>query len=79
LQEKELIEQGLWEFYNKFVHPLIPIFIKTQIDGVKIDLDKREEAKQFIEKELAVTSKLLDEVVGYEVNVMSPKQLKELL
>jgi len=77
--EKEMREFGVYDFYYRVVHPLIDILGDMQVRGVKIDNEVREQA--YDECRLVVLKKEeeLRELVGREVNVMSPKQLKELL
>ena len=77
--EQELKEFGMWEFYNKYVHPLIPILTQLQIEGVKIDVPKLESAKTQLEGEALELQGKLNAAAGKDINVMSPKQLKEFL
>jgi len=77
--EKEMKEFGVFEFYNKFVHPLIPVLLKMQMRGVKINQGVREKAMKEYEDNTREMQKKLDGAVGYAVNVMSPKQLQTLL
>lgn len=77
--EEELKEFGVWDFYNKFVHPLIPILIKTQMRGVRVDEKARLKTLEEYEKECVELQEKLDKVIGRAVNVNSPKQLQQLL
>ena len=77
--EKEMEEFGVREFYYKLVHPLIDILGEMQLKGVRIDGGTRERAYEDVGKETVVLQGKLEEVVGESVNVMSSKQLKELL
>lgn len=77
--EKEMKEFGVYEFYYKLVHPLIDILIEMQMRGVKIDQEVRVKAWEDISKETNALQTKLGNVIGREINVMSPKQLKELL
>ncbi len=77
--EKEMEEFGVTAFYERYVHPLLPILMDMQIRGVKVDEKVREEAKVKLNIESVEMQSALDALVGHNVNVMSPKQLKELL
>jgi len=77
--EREMKEFGVYDFYYKLVHPLIPILMEMQIRGVRIDQAVRVQAKEMYEKETVELQSKLDQAIGKVINVMSPKQLKELL
>jgi len=77
--EKELKEFGVWDFYHRLVHPLIPILMEMQLRGVKIDIPEWKKFKAETITSLAELQAELCKLVGREVNVMSPKQLKKLL
>lgn len=77
--EREMKEFGVLDFYYKFVHPLIPILLETQMDGVKINHTIRQEAYDSYLRETEVLEEKLNGAIGRIVNVQSPKQLAELL
>ena len=77
--EKEMKEFGVYDFYYKLVHPLIPILMEMQMRGVKLDQSVRLKALAEYEGETRELEAKLEAAVGRVVNVMSPKQLKELL
>jgi len=77
--EKEMKEFGVFEFYHKFVHPLIPILLEMQIRGVKIDQSVRVDAYKWYEEETEKLQAKIDGAVGRPINVMSHNQLKQLL
>ena len=77
--EKEMKEFGVFDFYHKFVHPLIPILLEMQMRGVLLNQTTRVEAMEAYLKEAEEMQSKLDGAIGHVVNVMSPKQLKELL
>jgi len=76
--EKEMKEFGVYDFYYKLVHPLIPILTEMQIRGVKVDNLVRLQANEECLRKVAETQNRLNELVGRQVNVVSPKQLKQL-
>jgi DNA polymerase-1 len=77
--EKELEEFGVKDFYYKYVHPLIPILKEMQIRGIKIDLAVHSKALEEYTKAADELQLKLNERVGRELNVMSPKQMREFL
>ena len=77
--EQEMEEFGVKDFYYRLVHPLIPILMEMQLRGVRVDQRKRAELYHQLSERMEMMQKRLNEIVGREVNVMSPKQLKELL
>jgi len=77
--EKEMEEMGVTDFYHEFVHPLLPILLKVQMQGVKLDQGVRVKAELDYTKETALLQVKLDNVVGRAVNVNSNKQMRELL
>jgi len=77
--EREMGEFEVKEFYYRMVHPLIGIVQEMQERGVKIDRGVRDEMRKKVEREVESLQVKLDKAVGRHVNVMSPKQLKELL
>lgn len=79
VEEREMKEFGVWDFYHRLVHPLIPILLDMQMRGVKIDQPLREQAYKEYEADTVKLQALLDGAVGHVVNVMSPKQLQILL
>ncbi len=76
---EELEEMNLRSFYYKHVHPLIDILMQMQLKGVKINTALREEMVEEHTAKLALWEMKLDDLVGYEVNALSPKQLGVLL
>lgn len=77
--EREMKEFGVRDFYYKVVHPLIPILMEMQMRGVLIDQSVRLTALAEYEVETKELEGKLEAALGRVINVMSPKQLKELL
>ena len=77
--EQELKEFGTHKLYHEHVHPLIQPLLDMQIRGVKIDMKKKVLAAESTREEIATSQKRLNEAVGYELNVNSPKQMKAFL
>jgi len=77
--EKELEEFGMYDFYHRFLHHLIPILLNMQLRGVKVDTKKRALAAESLKKTMEDNQKKLNEAVGHELNVNSPKQMSDFL
>ena len=77
--EKELKEFGVHELYHEHIHPLTAVLLDMQIRGVKVDMKKRTLAAESTREDIEQSQKKLNEAVGYELNVNSPKQMKEFL
>lgn len=71
--EQELKEQRQEEFFFGFLMRMIPVLLKLELRGIKVDLGAREEVR----KELEEREKELEKLIP--VNVRSPKQMKEFL
>ncbi len=72
--EEELLILKMQDFFFGYVMKLMPILLKMQMRGMRVDSGKREE----IAKELRNRQEILEKEFG-EVNVRSPKQLAVLL
>ena len=76
---KEAEEFGTLRFYQTNSHQLIKPLIAMQRRGIKIDGARRKAIDEELEKEDKQMSERLQKVVGHELNVSSPKQMKEFL
>ncbi len=78
--EKKLTEAGrvndVWENIEK---PLVPVIVKMEERGVKIDRDALTKLQKKYQKEVQDAEKRIFEAAGKEFNVSSPKQLAEIL
>lgn len=76
---QEIKEDGLWQFYHDYIHGLIDPLLAMQKRGVGYDYLKRNSIKKRMQEEVAVLTKNLIASVGHELNINSPKQMKEWL
>lgn len=76
---RELNEFGTYQFYINHSHRLIKPLMEMQRRGIKIDLPKREAIRDNLERDLKEMQARLNEAVGHELNVLSPKQMKDFL
>jgi DNA polymerase I-like protein with 3'-5' exonuclease and polymerase domains len=76
-QEEEIERQKIRpiiEFERRVMRPII----KAQMRGIRVDLDKAEQAMVSLSKEITNQQSELNNLVGMEINVDSPKQVKTL-
>ena len=77
--EKELDEAGLKEMLIKHDLPLVPVLVRMQVNGIKLDADMlRAMAKELGEEIGRIEGEAYD-LVGHRFGLNSPKQLGELL
>jgi DNA polymerase-1 len=76
---KELTHFKLWDFYVSHYHPLSRALANIQRRGILLDKEARKTLKDTFEGELATARAKVNEIVGNEFNVNSPKQMKEFV
>lgn len=76
---REMQEFGVDTFYFTHVHPLLGIYIDVHERGVRIDLQRREQAAAELRAKLEQSTAQLEALVGHPLNVNSPKQMKQWL
>jgi DNA polymerase I-like protein with 3'-5' exonuclease and polymerase domains len=62
------------DFFFGYVMKLMPLLLKMEMRGMRVDLEKREEVR----RDLGVREKELEGALG-GINVRSSKQVQELL
>lgn len=77
--EGQLKEFGTHKFYHEHVHPLIQPLLDMQIRGVRVDMKKKTVAAEGTREDIKISQKKLDDAVGHDLNVNSPKQMKAFL
>jgi DNA polymerase-1 len=76
---KEMEEFGTLSFYEEHANQLIEPLMQMQRRGILIDLVKRERLDKELTLKIEELQTRLNKAVGKELNVNSPKQIKELL
>lgn len=76
---KKIEEDNLEKVYDEIELPLIPILYDIEMTGMKIDAETLKETSDFIKGELEKLSKRIYELGGREFNILSPKQVGEVL
>lgn len=69
----------LWQTYRNHVHPLAFALAAAQDRGVLIDKAARSELVTKFKKKVVDTQAKVNALIGRELNINSPKQVKELL
>ena len=77
LQDKMIKAQGI-ERIVTFERSRMPQFIKTEMAGIRVDLDEAERAADKLEPIIAKTQAKLDELAGGDFNCNSGPQVKKL-
>ncbi len=75
----ELKNEGLLETYHTKVLKIVKVLASIELNGVKVDLDVLSELSEDFTGELEGISRDIYESVGYEFNLNSPLQLREVL
>ena len=76
-QEKEIEKQGIQSIVAFERRVMVPI-IKAEMRGIRVDGGKAEKAILQLDKEISVQQKELNDVAGFDVNVNSPKHVREI-
>lgn len=76
-QEKEIERQGIRDICNFERRVFVPI-IKASMRGVRVDANVAEKAIDKLTVEIAQQQIELNSIVGVDLNVNSPKQVKEV-
>ncbi len=77
--KKELEQEGIDGLFKKIEIPLIKILADMEIEGIKIDTKFLKQLEKRFEKRLNELRIEIQELVGEEFNINSPKQLAEIL
>ena len=75
----EVERAGLVKLYEEMDLPLVPVLVRMEQAGVKIDTAALSQMSTELEREIAAKAKEIYEVAGMEFNVGSPKQLGDVL
>ena len=75
----EVEQAGLAKLYQEIDLPLVPVLMRMEQAGVKIDTGGLSTMSAELEKEIATKASEVYEAAGMEFNVGSPKQLGDVL
>jgi len=77
--KREIKEQGFSELSQKIEMPLIPVLMKMEHQGVKLDVDALNVFAIELREDILKTEQSIFSLAGMEFNISSPKQLGEVL
>jgi len=77
--QKELMEKGFKELSERIEMPLIPVLMKMEHYGVKLDVDALNVFAVELREDILETEQQIFSLAGMEFNISSPKQLGEVL
>lgn len=76
---RNLEKESLIDSFNDIEMPLVGVIVKMQLDGVSIDLELLKRMSTNLTSRIITISNALYELIGYEFNISSSKQLSEVL
>lgn len=76
---EEMREFGVVDFYYEHMHSLIQPLLDISSIGVRIDIEKKKKLILKMRNEVDELQKKLNGLVGHDINVNSPKQMKSWL
>ncbi len=77
--EPKLREAKLDELYWTIEAPLIPVLVRVEANGVKLDSELLAEMSKELQKDLDQLTKKIHDLAGHEFNINSPQQLGKVL
>lgn len=79
VQEEELRRQGLWKLFTEIEIPLIPVLVRMELAGIRIDVPFLQQMSKEFERRIQVLAQEIYRWVGYAFNLDSPRQLSDAL
>ncbi|MGA7291703.1 MAG: DNA polymerase I [Terriglobales bacterium] len=76
---KEVEDEGLTSIYEEIDAPLVPVLVRMEDAGVKIDLSALDQMSVKLQREATAKARDIYERCGVEFNISSPKQLGDVL
>ena len=76
---EEVRQAGLTKLYEEIDLPLVPVLVRMEQAGVKIDTAALARMSTELEREIGIKEKEIHEIAGTEFNVGSPRQLGDVL
>lgn len=76
---EELKAESLEDFFYGYVMPLFRTIWKMERFGIKVDTNVKEVMAQSAKEEISKLEQEINDLVGFDLNVNSPKQMKEFL
>ena len=79
IMKEELDELGLNNLAEQIEMPLIPVLMKMEHHGIKLDVEELQHFSEALRREIIVTESEIFKLAEQEFNISSPKQLGEVL
>ncbi|MCO5113163.1 MAG: DNA polymerase I [Bdellovibrionaceae bacterium] len=76
---KHKMPESVRKVYEDIEKPIMPILLKMEKLGVRIDTEILEEQSKSLKTDIEILEKEIHELAGEEFNINSPKQLGEIL
>ncbi|MFN5494517.1 MAG: DNA polymerase I [Bacteroidota bacterium] len=70
---------SLERVFSKIEMPLVPVLLRMERRGIRLDTDALREFSSLLESDLKIKEKEIFESAGQEFNISSPRQLGEIL
>jgi len=77
--KKELDKEGFKSLYEQIEMPLIPVLMRMEHQGVKLDVDALNAFAEELREEILQVEQEIFKLAGTEFNISSPRQLGEIL
>ncbi len=77
--QKEIIDRDFAEIFYNLEMPLIPVLRDIEQRGIRIDLKYLEKLDQRLRKDISKTQQKVSSMIGRNLNLKSPVQLKKYL
>ena len=77
--EKELQDKKLDKLFREMEMPLIPVLATMEMNGATIDCESLKETSRLFTEKMTRIEEQIREIAGQEINILSPKQVGELL
>jgi DNA polymerase-1 len=71
--------QGLWRLYDELERPLIGVLARMEATGIRVDVSRLKALSDEFGERLAAIKGAIFETSGYEFNIASGPQLREVL
>lgn len=75
----KLEEQGLWSLFHDIEMPLMPVLMRMEMNGARIDSEALAETSRLFTEKMRAIEADIKTVAGETINPNSPKQIGELL
>lgn len=76
---QKLRNQDQLDLYNQIELPLTHILADMEYTGIKVDVNVLKQQEKMMEEKIFILEKEIYQLVGFEFNISSPKQLGEVL